>query len=91
VRWSKSVPVEFAERRKTRRQIGAIVGLTGSPYRSGSVDHEQGISKAGNRRMRAMARKLLVTLWRYLESGVPPEGAELVDWRSKLHYTVSLA
>jgi transposase len=116
---------------KNRRQIGAIVGLTGSPYRSGSLDHEQGISKAGNRRMRAMAieiawgwlyhqpqselsrwyerrfahggkrlrrigivalaRKLLVALWKFLESGVPPDGVELTDWRSKLHYTPSLA
>jgi transposase len=116
---------------KNRRQIGAIVGLTGSPYRSGSLDHEQGISKAGNRRMRAMAieiawgwlrfqsqsalsrwyeqrfahggkrlrrigivalaRKLLVALWKYLETGVPPEGAELSDWQSKLHYTLALA
>jgi len=116
---------------KNRRQVGAIVGLTGSPYRSGSLDHEQGISKAGNRRMRAMAieiawgwlrfqsqsalsrwyeqrfahggkrlrrigivalaRKLLVALWKYLETGVPPEGAELSDWQSKLHYTLALA
>jgi transposase len=116
---------------KNRRQIGAIVGLTGSPYRSGSLDHEQGISKAGNRRMRAMAieiawgwlhfqsqsalsrwyeerfahggkrlrrigivalaRKLLVALWKYLETGVPPEGAELSDWQSKLRYTLTLA
>jgi transposase len=116
---------------KNRRQIGAIVGLTGSPYSSGSLDHEQGISKAGNRRMRAMAieiawgwlrfqaqsalsrwyerrfahagkrmrrigivalaRKLLVALWKYLESGVPPEGAELSDWKSKLHYTLAMA
>lgn len=115
---------------KNRRQIGAIVGLTGSPYRSGSMDHEQGISKAGNRRMRAMAieiawgwlrwqpqtelarwygrrfahggkrlrrigivalaRKLLVALWKYLETGIPPERAELDDWQSKLHYTPSL-
>ena len=115
---------------KNRRQLGAIVGLTGSPYRSGSLDHEQGISKAGNRRMRAMAieiawgwlrfqpqsalsrwyerrfahggkrlrrigivavaRKLLVALWKYLETGVPPEGAELSEWQSKLHYTPSL-
>jgi len=113
-----------------RLQLGAIVGLTGSPYRSGSVDHEQGISKAGNRRMRAMAieiawgwlrfqpqstlsrwyerrfahggkrlrrigivavaRKLLVALWKYLETGVPPEGAELSEWQSKLQYTPSL-
>jgi transposase len=115
---------------KNRRQLGALVGLTGSPYRSGAVDHEQGISKAGNRRMRvmaieiawgwlhfqpqsalsrwyeerfahggkrlrrigivALARKLLVALWKYLETGVPPEGAELSDWRDKLHYTPSL-
>lgn len=112
------------------RQLGAIVGLTGSPYRSGNMDHEQGISKAGNRRMRAMAieiawgwlrfqpaselsrwyerrfahggkrlrrigivalaRKLLVALWKYLETGVPPGNAELSDWKSKLHYTPSL-
>jgi transposase len=116
---------------KNRRQLGAIVGLTGSPYRSGSLNHEQGISKAGNRRMRAMAieiawgwlfhqpqselsrwyeqrfahggsrlrrigivalaRKLLVALWRFLESGLSPGGAEVADWRSKLHYTPSLA
>jgi transposase len=116
---------------KNRRQMGAIVGLTGSPYCSGTLDHEQGISKAGNRRMRAMAieiawgwlhfqpqsalsrwyerrfahggkrmrrigivavaRKLLVALWKYLETGVPPEGAELTDdWQSKMHYTPSL-
>jgi transposase len=115
---------------KNRRQVGAIVGLTGSPYRSGSLDHEQGISKAGNRRMRAMAieiawgwlhfqpqsalsrwyerrfahggkrlrrigivalaRKLLVALWKYLETGVPPEGAELSDWQSKVHYSPGL-
>jgi transposase len=115
---------------KNRRQLGAIVGLVGSPYRSGDLNHEQGISKAGNRRMRAMAieiawgwlhfqpqtqlsrwyerrfahggkrlrrigivalaRKLLVELWKYLETGVPPEGAELSQWQSKLHYTPSL-
>jgi transposase len=38
----------------------------------------------------ALARKLLVALWRFLESGIPPSGAELADWRSKLHYTPSL-
>jgi len=116
---------------RNRREIGALVGLTGTPYRSGQLDHEQGISKAGNRRMRAMAieiawgwlkfqsqsalalwyqrrfghgnkrlrrigivalaRKLLVALWKYLETGVPPEGAELTDWRGKIHYTSRLA
>lgn len=115
---------------KNRRQLGALVGLVGSPYQSGSLHHEQGISKAGNRRMRAMAveiawgwlryqpqsdlsrwyeqrfahggkrlrrigivalaRKLLVALWRYLESGVPPDGAEVGNWQEKLHYTLSL-
>ena len=115
---------------KNRRQLGALVGLTGSPYQSGTLHIEQGISKAGNRRVRAMgieiawgwlryqpqselslwyerrfahggkrlrrigivalARKLLVALWRYLETGVPPAGAELTDWRPKIHHTVRL-
>ena len=92
------------------------MGLSGSPYRSGSLDHEQGISKAGNGRIRylmvelswfwlryqpksaitiwfnakfgaggkrmrrvgivAVARKLLVSLWRYLEYGEIPIGAK---------------
>ena len=94
---------------------------------SGQIDHEQGISKAGNKRMRwmaveiawcwlryqsdselsrwfyarfgrgnsrqrrigivALARKLLVQLWKYLETGVPPAGAELADWRTKARIT----
>lgn len=122
----------FAWRKiKNRRELGALVGLTGSPYQSGDVEHDQGISKAGNRRMRAMAieiawcwlrwqpqselsqwylqrfagggkrlrrigivalaRKLLVALWRYLETGVPPPGAEVTDWQKKIHYTLRLA
>ena len=100
-----------------RRQVGSLVGLTGTPFASGRVNREQGISKAGNRRARAMmielawlwrkyqpdsaltrwfearvagakgrlkrvmivalARKLLVALWRYLETGVVPTGARL--------------
>jgi transposase len=31
----------------------------------------------------ALARKLLVQLWKYLETGTPPAGAELADWREK--------
>jgi transposase len=114
----------FAWRKiQNRRQVGGLLGLVGSPYRSGEVDHDQGISKAGNRRMRAMsieiawgwvrwqaqsalslwfqrrfghgskrqrrigivalARRLVVALWKYLETGIPPDGAELVDWRRK--------
>ena len=105
------------------RQLGSLAGLTPTPYASGRSAREQGISKAGNRRLRAMAveiawcwlhyqpnsalsqwfrkrfgvgarlrkigivalaRKLLVALWRHLERGEVPGGAELVDWRSKL-------
>ena len=29
----------------------------------------------------ALARKLLIALWRYVEQGVWPEGAEKKDWR----------
>jgi transposase len=109
---------------QNRKQAGALVGLTGTPYLSGRSEREQGISKAGSRRMRkllvelawrwlrwqpqsalsawyarrfasgkgparkigivAVARKLLIALWRYLERGEIPAGAKLVDWRSKI-------
>ena len=102
---------------RNRRQLGACAGLTGTPYDSGGSKRDQGISKAGNRRVRtmmveiawlwlryqpnsklsrwfgerfagggarmrrvgivALARRLLVALWRYLEDGMLPEGAEL--------------
>jgi transposase len=101
-----------------RRQVGGYSGLTGSPFQSGQMDREQGISKAGNKRVRhilvelawswlrhqpdsqlarwfhakvgprptatrrkvaivALARKLLIALWRYETQGVVPEGALL--------------
>jgi transposase len=50
----------------------------------------------GGKRLRrigivAMARKLWVALWKYVQTGIPPEGAELVDWKGKLRQqTVSL-
>ncbi len=115
---------------RNRRELASLVGLTPTPYNSGTQERDQGISKAGNRRMRAMAveiawgwlrhqprseltrwylkrfayggkrqrkigivalaRKLLVALWKYLETGVPPTGAELGDWRTKIHYTPEL-
>lgn len=119
----------FAWRKfKNRRQVGSLAGLAPTPYSSGQLDHEQGISKAGNKRIRwmaveiawlwlhfqphsalsrwfmrrfgtgnsrqrkigivALARKLLVQLWQYLEKDVAPAGAELVDWRSKAKSTV---
>jgi transposase len=115
----------FGWRRITnRKQLGALVGLTPTPYQSGSSAQEQGISKAGNRRLRkllvelawgwlrwqpasalsqwydrrfagggprarkvgivALARKLLIALWRYLEHGEVPAGAKLGPWRPKV-------
>jgi transposase len=102
---------------RNRREVGAIVGLTPTPNESGQQQRERGVSKAGNRHVRAMAieiawgwlrfqpnselskwyqrrfgsgskrvrkigivalaRKLLVELWRFLETGVLPEGATL--------------
>jgi transposase len=101
------------------RQIGSLAGLTPTPHRSGELQHELGIDKAGNKLVRwmaiegawawlrfqpdsalsrwyeerfahggprlrkigivALARKLLVALWRYLETGVLPEGAQLKE------------
>jgi transposase len=100
-----------------RRQVGAAAGLCSTLRKSGDMRREQGISKAGNRFIRAlaielawswlrrqpqsalskwykvrfwsggprlrrigivaMARKLLVALWRYIETGELPEGALL--------------
>ena len=98
-----------------RRQIASYAGLAPTPWQSGSVDREQGVSKAGNPRLRAtlielawlwlrhqpqsalalwfkervtrnggrmkktlivaLARKLLVALWKYVTVGVVIEGA----------------
>ena len=115
----------FAWRKfQNRKQVGAIMGLTPTPYASGESSHEQGVSKAGNRRLRklmvelawcwlrwqphsalthwfwrrfgkggrrarkigvvAVARKLLIALWKYLERGEIPAGAQLGSWRAKV-------
>jgi len=100
-----------------RRQVAAFAGLAPSPWQSGKVNLDQGISKAGNPRLRtmliqlawlwvrhqpdsaltlwfkqrvkqddgrfkkrtivALARKLLVALWKYVNAGVVIEGAAL--------------
>ena len=101
-----------------RRQLAAFSGLAPSPWRSGNIDHDQGIAKSGNAKLRstmielswlwlryqpdselsrwfqervrgngtrryrkiaivAMARKLLIALWRYVTEGVVPAGAVL--------------
>ena len=102
---------------RDRRSIAAFAGLTPCPYSSGRLQHEQGISKAGNSIVRArlmqlawrwvrfqsaseitawflarttgdskrsrriaivaVARKLLVALWRYVTTGLVPAGARM--------------
>jgi transposase len=104
-----------------RRQVGSCIGLTPQPYDSGDSHVDQGISKSGNARVRALAiemawfwlkyqpgselaqwfrqrtegsgaskrarrvaivaiaRKLMISLWRYLEHGVIPAGAQLKE------------
>jgi transposase len=105
VLWSEGLNRQFSN----RRQIAAYAGLAPTPWRSGSIVHEQGVSKAGNPRLRtkmiqlawlwrrhqprsaltlwfeqqarrktaivALARKLLVALWKYINSGVVIDGA----------------
>jgi len=99
------------------KALGSYAGLTATPYSSGGIEREQGIGKAGNRRLRtvmvelawlwqryqpgaalvtwfrertgstgrrgrkvmvvALARKLLIALWRFAVDGVVPEGATM--------------
>ena len=100
---------------KNRKEVASLAGLSPTPYNSGQSQIEQGISKAGNRRIRklsieigwcwlryqpqsklsrwfqdrfakggkrmrriglvALARRLLIALWRYLKYGIAPDGA----------------
>ena len=102
---------------QNRRELAAAIGLTPTPYNSGDSVREQGISRAGNRRVReqaierawswlrfqpnselshwyntrfggggarmrrigivAMARRLMIDLWRYVEFETVPKGAQL--------------
>ena len=55
---------------RDRRAIAAFVGLTGTPFQSGEMDREQGISKNGNTRVRCL---LLQLAWRWLQ--FQPESA----------------
>ena len=50
---------------ENRRQLAAYAGLAPSPWQSGSVDHEQGISKAGNPRLRTTMIELAWMWVRY--------------------------
>src|ERR1035437_9300484 len=71
---------------KNRRQLGSYSGLTPSPYQSGEMSHESGISHAGNRHFRGISVDLAwdwlryqpqsaLALWRYAQTGILPEGA----------------
>src|SRR5208283_1698861 len=111
VLWSEGLSRHF----DNRRQVAAYAGLAPTPWQSGSVNREQGISRSGNPRLRttmiqlawlwirhqpgsaltlwfkdrierssgrrrkttivALARKLLVALWKYVSAGVVIEGA----------------
>jgi transposase len=102
---------------RSAKALGSYAGLVGAPFASGGFSHEQGITKAGNRRLRtaavelawlwlryqpgsalsrwfaerlgqaggrmrkvlivALARKLLVALWRLATQGTIPEGSAL--------------
>src|SRR4051794_39830174 len=111
VLWSEGLYRHF----DNRRQVAAYAGLAPTPWKSGTIDREQGVSKAGNPRLRAtmvqlawlwlrhqpgsalsrwfqervkvvggrlkkpmivaLARKLLIALWKYMTAGVVIEGA----------------
>jgi transposase len=107
VLWSEAFYRSFSN----RRQVAAYTGLAATPWQSGGIRHEQGVSKAGNPRLRttmiqlawlwirhqpqsaltrwfkersqqgrkraivALARKLLVALWKYATGGEIIEGA----------------
>jgi len=111
VLWSEGLSRHF----DNRRQVAAYAGLAPTPWQSGQIDRDQGVSKSGNPRLRAtlvqiawlwlrhqptsalslwfkarvaenggrqkksaivaLARKLFVALWKYVNSGVVIEGA----------------
>ena len=47
-----------------RRQVAAYAGLASTPWQSGAVDREQGVSKAGNPRLRTT---LIQMSWLWLQ------------------------
>ena len=59
---------------RDRRSIAAFAGLTPSPYSSGRLQHEQGISKAGNAVVRA---RLVQLAWRWVRFQT---GSDITAW-----------
>ena len=57
-----------------RRELAGSLGLAPTPHASGSIDREQGISKAGNRRVRSL---LVEQAWSWLR--LQPD-SDLTHW-----------
>jgi transposase len=116
---------------QNRRQVGALAGLTPTPYQSGTLDKDLGLNKAGSVWVRgmvveiawgwlhwqptsalscwfrqrfgaggsrqrkkgivALARKLLIALWRWVEFDEPPEKAVQVAWQTKVKAMKAMA
>jgi transposase len=57
-----------------RRELASSLGLVPTPHASGSIEREKGISKAGNRRVRALLTELA---WSWLR--LQPD-SELTQW-----------
>ena len=72
--WTLATEMFGWRRFDNRRQVAACVGPAPSPYASGDSTHEQGISKAGNRRVRTL---LVELAWRWLR--LQPEST-LTQW-----------
>ena len=102
---------------RNRREVGALSGLVSAPYRSGTIQRDQGLVRSGVPAVRriaiefawawlrhqplsalaqwyhrrfggggavtrrigivALARRVIIALWRYSETGLVPEGALL--------------
>ena len=75
--WTCSVEVFSWRTFRNTGQVGALLGLAPTPYQSGSSNHEQGISKAGNRHVRAIA---IEAAWSWL---VNQPGSALSIWFQK--------
>jgi transposase len=55
----------FVRRFANGKALGSYAGLASSPYSSGGIDREQGIGKAGNRRVRTVMVELA---WLYVHT-----------------------
>jgi transposase len=63
--WALAKELFGWRRFRNRREVAGCLGLTPSPYASGESETEQGISKAGNRRVRTLMVELAWSWLRY--------------------------